>query len=57
MGRSCLKYGVQLWVPHCQRDADKLERIHRRALKMIKGLKRLSYERRLKELNMNHLAK
>ena len=42
-----LEYCIQAWRPYCKKDIDKLERIQRRATKMIPELRYLSYESRL----------
>jgi len=43
---------IQLWSPLHSKDMDLLERVHRRATEMIRGLEYLSYEDRLRELRL-----
>src|SRR6218665_299862 len=47
MVRPQLEYCIQVWNPCLKQDMEKLEKVQRRATKMIKGYKDLSYEERL----------
>ena len=50
--RPHLEYCIQAWHPVYKKDLQVLERVQRKATKMINGLKSLTYEKRLERLNL-----
>jgi ribonuclease P/MRP protein subunit RPP40 len=53
--RPRLEYAVQAWRPYLQKDIDLIEGVQRRATKLVVETKGMSYDERLKFLDMKTL--
>ena len=54
--RPHLEYCVQAWSPYLVKDIECLEKVQRRATRLVKGIRDLPYERRLDILNLYPLS-
>ena len=54
--RPHLEYCIQSWSPYLRDDIDMLEKIQRRATKLIPGRRDIRYEERLKECGLTTLG-
>ena len=52
LARPHLEYCVQAWRPYLTRDLEMLEKVQRRAIRMVYGFNDLTYEQRLRRLKI-----
>ena len=50
--RPHLEYATPVWSPHLKSDRDKIEKVQRRATKLVPELRNYSYKERLQHLNL-----
>jgi len=55
--RLYLEYCVEFWAPHYKKTIELLEHIHRKTMRLLKGLECKSYEDQLRELELFSLEK
>ena len=55
--RPRMEYAIQAWCPYLKKDIAKLERVQRRATKLIPDIAHLSYQDRLDHLTLTTLEK
>ena len=56
MVRCHLEYAVPVWFPYLARDIDMVEKVQKRATKMIPGTIGMTYEERLRFLKLPTLV-
>ena len=55
MVRPHLEYGNIIWYPYLKRQSTSIEKVQRRATKLVKGCKMLNYQQRLQRLKLHSL--
>lgn len=53
--RPRMEYCIQVWSPHLAKDIQLLERVQRKSTKLVRGFQKLSYQDRLKRLDLTTL--
>ena len=56
MVRPLLEYCVQVWSPYKQKHIDLIEGVQKRAVRMVPGMKNLTYEQRCVKLGLTKLV-
>ncbi len=54
--RPHLEYGIVVWAPRLEKDKNLIEGVLRRGTKLIPGMKDLSYEERLKKMDLPSMS-
>ena len=54
--RPHMEYCVQAWSPYLGKDIETLEKIQRRATRLVQGMKKLDYTGRLKALGLQTIG-
>src|SRR5882757_7759717 len=55
--RPRLEFCVQVWCPYLRKDIDMIERVQRRATKLIEGFRHMSYTERLSQTGLISMEK
>jgi len=55
--RPHLEYCVQAWSPHYFKDINKIEKVQKRAVNMIKDIRSIDYTGKLRELNLFSMSR
>jgi len=55
--RPHLEYCVQAWSPHYYKDINKIEKVQKRAVNMIKDIRSIDYTGKLRELNLFSMSR
>ena len=47
---------MQIWAPYKEKYINQIESVQKRAVRLVPGMKHMTYEQRLKELKMTKLV-